>query len=250
MNVLIDIDGKSYSADLNKPLAISIPLVPGGNNPRCFHAEIPNARPVVSGTFIGSVTLGSPVNFYKTTITPHGNGTHTECVGHISTEMETVNEILSKHHFSAEVISIQPQNSEEDRIINRESLEVSVRFRTEALIIRTLPNMVDKKVRDYSGTNPPYLSPEAMDFIVEQGYRHLLIDLPSVDKEQDGGLLAAHKRFWNFPAERETGKTITELIYIEDDIEDGLYLLNLQLPNLALDAVPSNPVIYLLEKKA
>ena len=250
MNVLIDIDGTKYSADLNKPLILSIPLIPGGINPRCFNAEKPDARPVISGNFIGSVPLGSPVNFYKTTITPHGNGTHTECVGHISPEMETVNTSLSKFHFSAEIISLSPQEEAmEDLIISRESLEAAVQFRTEALIIRTLPNSKDKRERDYSGNNPPYLSPEAMDFIVEQGYDHLLIDLPSVDKEQDGGSMAAHKRFWNFPTERETGKTITELIYIEDEIRDGLYLLNLQIPNIALDAVPSNPVIYQLEEK-
>jgi hypothetical protein len=34
-------------------------------------------------------------------------------------------------------------------------------------------------------------------FLHESGIQHLLIDLPSVDKEKDEGKLLAHKAFWN-----------------------------------------------------
>jgi hypothetical protein len=34
------------------------------------------------------------------------------------------------------------------------------------------------------------------------------------------------------------------MIYVDDAVPDGVYLLNLQLPVMATDAVPSNPVIF------
>jgi kynurenine formamidase len=41
------------------------------------------------------------------------------------------------------------------------------------------------------------LAEDAALFLHESGIKHLLIDLPSVDKEKDEGKLLAHKAFWN-----------------------------------------------------
>jgi hypothetical protein len=49
-------------------------------------------------------------------------------------------------------------------------------------------NEPSKKSRKYSHTNPPYLE-EAAALSFESGIKHLLIDLPSVDKEKDEGKL-------------------------------------------------------------
>jgi hypothetical protein len=46
-----------------------------------------------------------------------------------------------------------------------------------------LPNDADKVSRKTFHTNPPYLAQEAALFS-ESGIQHLLIDLPSVDKER------------------------------------------------------------------
>ncbi len=80
----------------------------------------------------------------------------------------------------------------------------------------------------------------------ERGIKHLLIDQPSVDKEEDGGALAAHKAFWNIPKNPELHATITELIFVPDEVEDGLYLLNLQVAPMENDAAPSRPVLFQL----
>jgi hypothetical protein len=40
------------------------------------------------------------------------------------------------------------------------------------------------------------------------------------------------------------GATITELIYVSEEVTDGLYVLNLQVPNLRTDAVPSRPILF------
>jgi hypothetical protein len=56
--------------------------------------------------------------------------------------------------------------------------------------------------------------------------------------------LMAHKAFWCVESEVRNSATITELIYVSPTLADGTYLLNLMLPNIALDAVPSRPVLY------
>jgi hypothetical protein len=81
--------------------------------------------------------------------------------------------------------------------------------------------------------------------------QHLLIDLPSVDKEKDEGKLLAHKAFWNVTDVNDLNldarleATITEMIYVPDNVADGSYLLNLQIASFENDASPSKPVLYL-----
>ena len=42
--------------------------------------------------------------------------------------------------------------------------------------------------------------------------------------------------------------TITEMIYVNNTIQDGSYLLNLQFASFENDASPSKPVLYKIEK--
>ena len=74
--------------------------------------------------------------------------------------------------------------------------------------------------------------------------QHLLIDLPSVDKEKDDGALLAHKAFWNIPQGPRKNATITEFVYVKNTIKDGPYVLNLQVAPFKNDASPSRPVLY------
>ena len=242
--------GQSFQADLGKGIDLSIPLDHRKMGVNCFYAPLFHAEPVTMGDFVGSVAKGGAVNFYNISLNPHGNGTHTEGVGHISEDQLSVNEVLKSFHFVAELVTIHPTKQPSgDRVITREGLRAVVSNpNVEALIIRTMPNHQGKTSRQYSGTNPPYLDPIAMDWICEKEYQHLLIDLPSVDREEDDGKLTAHKRFWTFDRVRNTTKTITELIYVPDLAEDGLYLLNLQVASIELDASPSRPMIYSLEQ--
>ena len=133
--------------------------------------------------------------------------------------------------------------SQGDWVVNEESL-MGMDLNVEVLIIRTKPNDHSKVQRQYSGTNFPYLTIGAMQRIVDAGVQHLLIDLPSVDREEDGGALAAHHLFWNVPTEPNFQKTITELIYVPNEIADGMYVLNLQVSNFANDAAPSRPMLF------
>lgn len=251
MKATIEINHQSYTADLSAGIDISIPLRHGNQNPNCFHAPDPEFQPVRVGDFVGSKQEGGAVNFFNIQINPHGNGTHTECVGHISKEGHTIHAALGRFLFTARLVTVELETMENgDRVITREALAAvwEEGIAVEALIIRTLPNDPDKPTTRYTGTNPPYFSAPAMELIAERQIQHLLTDLPSVDRELDGGMLAAHHIFWNYPAEPRQSATITEMIHVENSIPDGLFLLNLQALNLVLDASPSRPVIFPLQK--
>lgn len=250
MQITVDIAGQTYRADLAKPLDIGIPLREGLGHVNCFYAPPMETSPVVAGDFVGSTQRGGPLNFLNIKFNVHGNGTHTECVGHIAKERYTINQSLQQFHFPARLISLYPEKTAEgDRVIFRHQLEelLADTAPTEALVLRTLPNDELKLRTNYSGANPPYLHHEAAAYLLERGVEHLLLDLPSVDREEDGGELASHHTFWQYPAQTRAHSTITELIYVNNSIPDGLYLLNIQIASFEIDASPSKPVLYSLE---
>ena len=96
----------------------------------------------------------------------------------------------------------------------------------------------------YSNTNPIYLLEESAIYLKEKGIEHLLIDLPSVDKEKDEGQLLSHNAFWNTDGELRMNATITEFIYVPNNVKDGSYFLNLMIAPFENDATPSKPVLY------
>ncbi len=236
--------------DLNAPIGISIPIKAGKQNPNCYWAEPVKFETIRADGFIGSVAKGGPVNYQKLLITPHGNGTHTEGYGHITNSNVSINKQLKAFHFYAKLLSLTPTRAKNgDLVVNlTHEIEEQNWSDIKALIIRTLPNSKSKFTKQYSGTNPPYLSPKLMEFIVSKGVEHLLVDLPSVDKEVDGGKLRSHNAFWCLPKQPRNGTTITELIYVPTEVKDDNYLLNLQVINLEMDATPSQPVLYKAEK--
>jgi arylformamidase len=78
--------GKDYKIDLYQPIDISIPLSTDEKCTSAWYVSPMKLEPVVNGNWIGDVSKGGSVNFRNITFNPHGNGTHTECVGHISKE--------------------------------------------------------------------------------------------------------------------------------------------------------------------
>ena len=230
---------------------LSLPLSNDANNPLAWYVSPPTFEPVRADGYVGAVAEGGSVNFRTITFNPHGHGTHTECLGHITKEIFSINQHLKEFFFTAEVITLTPEkewNEEHqcwDEIISLTQLKNRLTVeKTEAVILRTMPNEREKKHKNYSNSNPPYLSVETIEHFNELGVQHLLIDLPSVDREMDGGKLAFHHAFWQVPNSPQYHKTITEFIYVDENVPDGSYLLNLQVAAFENDAAPSRPVIY------
>lgn len=229
--------------DLSNPVDCSVPLVPGGGA-RAFGAPLFAAEPVRAGRFVGSIREGGPVNFFNLKVNPHGNGTHTECLGHIAGGSWTIHGCLKRFAWWAELVTVEPRRIDGRRIVLLQDLRDSLKREAEALVLRTLPNDPGKATRDWTGTDPPFLEPAACAWMADRGILHLLLDLPSVDPEEDGGALAAHRAFWRYPESPRTEATITEMIDVPGEVPDGRYLLHFQIASMQTDASPSKPVLY------
>ena len=269
----LQIDNRNYRIDTDEPLDVSIPLDFGGAQPNVYGVEKASAKACEAGALVGDTRRGGSCNFEQYKFIPHCNGTHTECVGHLTRERISIRDCLKDAFISATLVSIEPENaleagesysinlSETDELITRKAIENALEktkavAQNEALIIRTLPNHESKKTRAYPENVPPFFSTEAMRFMIEKGIKHLLVDLPSIDRAFDEGKLSNHRIFWNvgqgsFETTQASliNNTITELIFVPDEIKDGNYLLNLQIAPFVADASPSRPVLFKITEK-
>ena len=246
---------------------ISIPLHFDGPQPGAFGVEPATGDAYRSGAFVGSVSEGGSCNFEKVSMVPHCNGTHTECLGHITEVKFAIREQLRDALLPATLVSLQPSSGKgekesyrpeiktDDLVITRWALEKALKNLEvgflKALVIRTLPNGAEKLSRDYLKSSAPYFTVEAMTYILELGVEHLLVDLPSIDRANDQGMLTNHHLFWEIEegshqADENTAssRTITELVYIGEEVKDGNYILNLQVAPFQSDAAPSRPVLF------
>ncbi len=249
-------------------ISLAIPLQFDGPQPNHFGADKATAEPMRSGDFVGDVSLGGSCQAEQVTVNPHCNGTHTETVGHIIEDNHrhyAPHQVIQSPLVKAYVLTVKPVNNyqgdetytpplhQRDSVICKDILtSVSKLLQgVKALIIRTLPNDNSKKSRQYGADNqPPFFTHQAMRWLVEEtDVDHLLVDMPSIDKMYDEGILSNHRIFWQVDESGrwlkgdQSHKTITEMIYVPDAVADGFYTLNLQVAAWQLNAVPSNPVL-------
>lgn len=245
MIATIQYNSRKLQIDLSQPLDISIPMRASKSNVNAWYIDEPKIEAVKFDEDVISVAEGAAVNFNSIHFNPHAHGTHTECVGHITKQVHSINQNLKQFFFLAEVVTVAPEELNEDTIISKKQLQFALgNKKRDAIVIRTIPNLKDKLSRQYSNSNWTYLQEDAVEFLVKKGIKHLLIDLPSVDREEDAGELKAHKIFWNYHGKLRKDCTITELIYVPNRVEDGLYFLNLQIAPFENDATPSKPILY------
>ena len=247
MKAIIHANSSIYTIFVDQPIDISIPLRASKDNVNAWYLPPPKIYPTKLKNWTGSVKNGAAVNFNSIEFNPHAHGTHTECLGHITEKAYSINSCLKQFLFVSEVITVVPEKSDTDLIISEKQLRYAIgNKKREAVVIRTLPNTKDKLSRQYANSNPPYLSEAAAIYLKNKGVKHLLIDLPSIDKEKDNGQLLAHKAFWDLNGVPRIEATITELIYVPNTVKDGKYILNLLIAHFQNDASPSKPVLYKL----
>ena len=241
-----------------EPTDISIPLRFNGPQPNAYGVEPAVSTACEYGDLVGDTRCGGSVNFEQYTFIPHCNGTHTECVGHITKERISIRDCLKDMFIPAVLVSAEAEAAGNgDLIISKNALASSMVVPPayaggSALIVRSVPNDDGKLSRIYNSENiPPYFTNEAMQFIVESGFKHLLVDLPSIDRLFDEGKLTNHRIFWNVEpgsfeinADTRINSTITELIYVPNEVADGEYLLNLQIAPFESDVAPSRPLLF------
>lgn len=267
MIISIQINNRICKIETDEQLDISIPLNFNGAQPNAYGVERASSTPCQAGSLVGDTRQGGSCNFEEYRFIPHCNGTHTECIGHITDERISVHESLRDAFIPSTLITVEPvkasdtadtytpDKNAEDRIITKDSLQNALKdFDKDwlaGLIVRTLPNDESKKTRAYMENIPPFFSLEAMRFIVESGVKHLLVDMPSIDRTFDEGKLSNHRIFWNVePESREASETslinntVTEMIFVPNSVKDGTYLLNLQIAPFVADASPCRPILF------
>lgn len=259
MRFELEISGKRWAVDTTRSIDLSIAVnCDKSTGAKAWYIDPPKKSPVRLGDWIGNVGQGGSVNFNDLMVNPHAHGTHTESLGHISPHQESVDGLLSEYFFETLVVSVTVAPNEGiTRDMLQERIEDCQKHSdkgpgfwsrgSRALILRTLPNHRDKLTTNYDHIGWPYLMAEAADFLAEIGVQHLLIDTPSVDPEKDQGALLAHKAYWQWPDCPRIQATITEFIFVPDQVKDGAYLLELQTAPIVNDATFSRPLIYAIE---
>jgi arylformamidase len=266
VQLLVEIAGRRWRAATTGH-DLSLPLAFDGEQPTFFGAAAATARPLVAGSFKGDVREGSSCNCASYSLTPHCNGTHTECVGHITSERVSVRDIAAHGPTPAMLVTVSATPAESttestdpapqagDMVITQRALQDSLGDRNLAglggLVVRTRPNDQSKRRRNYDRAPlAPYFTAQAMRWMVECGVHTLVVDLPSLDRADDGGRLTAHRLYWGLEPGATSAATatrghatVTELAYVDDAICDGLYLLNLQVAPFVADAAPSRPIL-------
>jgi kynurenine formamidase len=251
--VQLTLAGRTYR--LGQGVDLAVPLNCSGPQPNAFGVPPATAQAYAGPGFVLDTRQGGSCNCEVLTLIPHCHGTHTESVGHLTTDRFPLTAVLPEPFLPCTVVSLLPRGQELDAPLVEQVLAVRQPEFLTALVVRTVPNPVEKRTRRWEPATTPYFTPDAMHVIRDRGVQHLLVDLPSVDPLQDGGRLAAHRVFWELPpgsqqlpAEHARRRTITELIYVPDEVPDGRYLLTLQVPRLVSDAVPARPVLYFLDE--
>lgn len=217
-------------------------------HPRAFGAPPATTDALTVGAFTGDVARGGSCNCRRVSLVPHCNGTHTESAAHLTREPLPLLDIVPLGTLPAVLIDVSPvRGPDGDRRITAESLANAspAASGAELLVLRTGASALDDP-------NPPYIATAAMQWIVERGFRHLVVDLPSVDRADDGGELAAHRIFFGLPPgstrladATRADATITELAHVPAECPAGPCDVQLQLTAWTGDAVPSRPVLFI-----
>jgi kynurenine formamidase len=258
----LDIDGVGLLADLSAGVSLARPLRFEQPQLCCFGAQAARSEPLRLGHFNGRVSQGASCNASVISFAPHAHATHTECVAHLTQEPLDAWRVIPQRLLLAVLLSVAPELSADvrgDALITREALRSAwpvapaERLTARAAVIRTLPNGADKFSSSSAPRMPPFLEAAAAQELVARGIAHLVLDVPSADRLEDGGALSAHRLFFGLAPQStrlaEASRadcTITELAYMDDSLSDGWYLLALQSPAIDGDAVPSRPVLYRL----
>jgi len=255
-----------FNMNIGKFYDLSIKQEFSNEQTNSFGVPKATAKPFQIDNFVGDTNQGGSCNFDEIKIIPHCNGTHTECIGHILNTRDSIVDLLDDVFVQALLISCHsvspdknkdkyiPNITSDDLLITKAELESKIGNNNlvgKALIIRTIPNPDSKQIRDYNESPSPFFTNDAMKYIYDLGVKHLLVDLPSVDKAYDDGMLSNHRIYWDVELgvkekaySKAHHKTITEFIYVAEKIKDGEYLLNIQIAPFNLDASPSRPIIF------
>lgn len=303
-----------WVGDADDAVDVSVSVQPyelPGKQSCAFHLPGASAAPFTAGSFVCAVDAGASVNCPVVSFCAHSNGTHTECVGHVLPGHITLDDVGRRPPVMAALLltvrprrlgdssDTYPSGRPDDMAVTSEAVAdalaalsstSSVTGPVAAVCLRTREDADGAGPRDWSGSNPPYLTGEAVVAVRRLGAAHVLVDLPSLDREDDRGHLIAHRTLFGIDAAGRPvdvishgpvmpprvasevdavgavgagaavptegrhlpSGTITELCVFpsQEHLPDGLAALMLHVAPMALDAAPSRPLLVPLRRVA
>jgi arylformamidase len=105
------INSKEYQVDTLNAVDISIPLIFDGDQPNIYDVDNASAKTFESDQFVGDTRRGGSCNFEEYKLITHCNGTHTECVGHISYERISIHNTLKDMFIPSTLITMNPEKA-------------------------------------------------------------------------------------------------------------------------------------------
>jgi arylformamidase len=228
-----------------------------GPHPQHFGAPRATSAPLRIGSFEGNVTRGGSCNCNSIHLIPHCHGTHTESASHLTIEQRPLHEFMPLAPMPALLLTVQPTVAgltDEDAGAAASTTDLLITLKVLQQAWQGFPATNAKALllritAAYEADHAPYFTTACMTAIVARGVEHLVVDLPSVDRMNDGGHLAAHRIFFGLaagetrlPYAQRPESSITELALFSADLPDGPCALQLQLAAFYGDAVPSRPI--------
>ncbi len=262
----IEHNGSKFTIDSQQSIDISIPYNFNGEQPNFYDVDKGSLSHLKTGEQSWSVAEGASCNVPEISMNIHCTGTHTESVGHLLKNPGNIGKILTDTFIPARLITVESIKFElsnesyhchvenDETVISMDAIKSQIEnisgSTPVALIIRTLPNNDAKKSMRFISSPPPFFTNESLQYISQLGVQDLIVDLPSVDRMSDDGILGNHRIFWGDgvnpkgEVNPDSKKTITELAYIPNSVEDGFYFVNIQIPHFVCDAAPSRPLLF------
>lgn len=259
---ITDLNGKARTFRLTNPRPVSreVHFYPQTKAPNGFFLpRISSTTFVYKDQFTGDVQKGGSCNVDILGCVPHGL-THIETSAHILVQDEhavTIKDIpvqnLSGPVYVIDVSSLDAgagtalQWQHIEKKLKNISLPVSM------LAIKTKASLLPQDT-DFSGKDFLYLGPDTArqlhDF--KPQIKCLLLDLPSIDREHDGGKLSAHRNFFGLPEkghrhEDKEKRTLVELAWFSG-LEEGYYYAFITPQRFQTNAVSTGIVFYSLQE--
>jgi len=264
---VIDADGNTRRFRLGEPRSVSreVLFTPGAASSNAFHLPGIHSRTVeFEGQFIGDVNRGGSCNVDLLSYVPHGL-THIETAAHIlnaDADPPTVKDIPLEHLSGiAYLIDLTHLDAEPGRQIPWKEVESKLKknaLPVSILALKTRASLLPAHY-DFSGKDFLSLSPGTAKGIhdyaffaagsppVRQPINCLLLDLPSIDPEADGGKLLAHRYFFGlaktgYIEEDREKRALVELAWFSD-LDEGYYYAAITPPSFQANAV-STGIIF------
>ena len=269
---VIDAKGKTVRFRLGEPRSVSREVLfkPEGISVNAFHLPRIRSRTLESeGQFIGDVKRGGSCNVDLLSYVPHGL-THIETSAHIlspDSNPPTIKDIPPGHLCGiVYLIDLTRLGTEPGGQIPGKEIEIKLRQNTipiSMLALKTRASLLPFDY-DFSGKDFLSLSPEAAkeihdytfsgsgSFSLQQRINCLLLDLPSIDAEADGGKLQAHRNFFGLGGTGHSGEDCEKRALVElawfSNLNEGYYYGMITPPSFQTHAVSTGIVFRPLEE--